>query len=94
MTISYIFPARNVERSEGLAVRKKNKRGGSTGAKKSNWVRLSQIKMPIILLSTILSGGQAHGGETGKQGAHANPEPCVPPLGVHLNTRWEWHTGI
>lgn len=33
-----------------------------------------------------LSGGRAHGGETGKRGAHANSEPCASPLGVHLNT--------
>ena len=46
--------------------------------------------MPIVLLSKTLSGDQAHGGETGQQGAHANREPRVPPLGAHLNTLWEW----
>ena len=46
--------------------------------------------MPIILLNTALSGGRVHGRETGKRGAHANPEPCVSLLGAHLNTLWEW----
>ena len=42
--------------------------------------------MPVVLLRMTLSGGRAHGGETGQEGALAVPKPCVLPLGFALNT--------
>ena len=40
--------------------------------------------MSVVLLNVALLGGRVHGGETGKRGAHADPEPHVSPLGAHL----------